>query len=203
MNRKILNQQGSISPVAFLLFFLILTFISVSAANNLNELQKLRFRNKAYLCSKSVINDLEDYYAKIDFSNKAIQASYYLQFAPNPSVAAAAKITHKTLISGQQILHFSLMKNLGDKKYCSWKNTLNLVIKPPVNMKRKKDGIMELKKQWKNQIIFKASAPLNPLKDSFVIQITLTKTTETFTLISREISKEALLKSNYLVGFSF
>lgn len=203
MNKKILNQNGSISPVAFLLFFLILTFISVNTANNLNGLQKLRFRNKAYLCTKSVLNDLEGYYTKIDFSNKAIQASYYLQFSPNPSVAAAAKITHKTLISGQQILHFSLMKNLGDKKYCSWKNTLNLVITPPVNMKRKKDGSMEFKKSWKNQIIFKASTPLSPLEDSLVIQIKLIKSTRTFTLTSKEISKEALLKSNYLAGFSF
>lgn len=202
MNSRILNQTGSISPVAFLIFFLILTFISVHTANNLLELKKLKFRNKSYLCSKTVINDLVSYYKNIELSNKAIITAYYLQFTPNPTIAASAKATHKTLISGQQLYHFSQLKNLGDKKYCSWKNTLNLVITPPVHMKRKRDGSMEFKKLWKNQIIFKASAPLNTLRDSLVIQITLRKTIDSFKMTSKEISKEVLSKSNLLAGFS-
>lgn len=210
MNKRILNQNGTILPISFLTIFLILTFLSVHIANNLQNFQKLKFRNNAYLCTKSVIYDLDKYYEYISISNRPIKVSYYLQFSPNLPLASAAKIVHNLLKSGQLIMHFSLMKNLGDSRWCNWKNTLKLAITPPVLMrnslmpKRSKDGQMELRDKWKNQLIFKAKNSLNTIKDSLIIEINLTKKPgllkDSFTLNSKEISNEALLKSNSLVG---
>jgi hypothetical protein len=203
------NQEGSISSLALMLILLISALSLTCISKSLEELNYIRFRNKSYLCAKSLISEVRPYAKFMKNLNKVIQIAHPLQFVPIPKVRKIATTVVKTSIFIQNAYHAAYILKVLTNKKCTKLTRLSFIKSIPAHtknfviLKRKKNKTVEMRKKWKTTMIFKAGEPLEILKHSFAINLVFQKHSSKggmLEITSQEINTVALQKLRLLVG---
>jgi hypothetical protein len=205
-----MNNKGSISIIGLMITMLIIAYSFINLSSSLQSYINLKFKTKAYLCTKYTIKQIDSYYTNINNISYLIKAAYYAQFIPEPTISSSAKLSHKVLTLSQTGIHFSFINKLRKNKYCKWQSTAKIVLAPPVKtksglfLKTDQTGAAVLKEDWSGHLIFVAPSPLDKFKDSLAIKLRIrsnkSKSITKFKIKAKELSLKALPFSNVWSG---
>lgn len=114
-NFPINNQNGNITLFS-LLILLIIAFISMTTiSHKLTHMKNLNLTLKNYLCMKELTGEIKRHTEVLEFGNKAIHLANIGQVSgifTGGSTTIAANRLKKLVTQGQNIYHFSYLKNL-------------------------------------------------------------------------------------------
>ena len=198
---KINNEEGSISLSAFPLMLLIISFGIYSLSKSLEEYNLTKFRTKAYLCTKSSINNTVKLYDNLTTINKALGIIAPLAFSPLVKKYYTLKKI-LTRLADFQITFFLMNMNLS--RFCHTKEIIHILSNRPyegiISPKRNSLGQIKMRKQWQNYLVFTTKKALSPLINSFIINLKFRSKNSRLSLSTKELNMVALRRLKQLYG---